>query len=89
MSFKTLFSVLIIVIIFGASISGCSKSCTELKLDMLDEMAEKCEDLEKNEIKDGKVNPPCKDGEIILFKKVASDTYKDKFLFVKLNALLI
>ena len=55
MSFKTLFSMLIIVVIFGAGISGCSKSCTELKLDMLDEMAEKCEDLEKNEIKDGKV----------------------------------
>ena len=55
MSFKTLFSMLIIVIIFGSGISGCSKSCTELKLDMLDEMAEKCEDLEKNEINDGKV----------------------------------
>ncbi|GDX64715.1 hypothetical protein LBMAG35_15530 [Chlorobiota bacterium] len=32
--------------------SGCSKSCTELKLDMLDDMAAKCEAAAKDESTD-------------------------------------
>jgi hypothetical protein len=55
MRIKFAFPILMTALFFWLGSSGCSKSCTELKLDMLSDMAVKCETLEKDESQDAKV----------------------------------